>query len=402
MERRTAVLVLGLSFSTVARAADSGPSPSALSSYPVAEALIAEVPFLTSDEPNRIVVDLAPEGYAPFRMMIDTGAGDSVVTPRYASKLGVIVKRAKDTPYRHATRLGRDLQFWVDVRRTDTASRTGDEYGLLGGPFLREYVVEFDFVARQVRFLDPERYRVPDKVEAENEAVIPIKVVGNRPIIDVSVGGEPVQVMIDTGDWDAGVLSGVAAQKVHLQSISLAGLRYGSVVGPVEVEFGEAESLRLGPFELGHVPLIVAPKGWYNMGSSTDSIIGYDVLSQFTVRIDYPHQRLWLKRRGDYEMTYCGVSYAVQRQAGLLVCPTPRGLEVIGLFPDAPAANLGIRAGDVVLPIDGEKAAGFESKTLDAVAIGKGITVTRKVNGVSIDVPLPPGGGDSTTKESSD
>jgi predicted aspartyl protease len=400
MKRRTALLLLGLSWSAAARAADSAPSPSASSGNPSAEAVIAEVPFLTSDEPNRILVDLAPDGYPPFRMMIDTGAADSVLTPRYAQKLGVIVRRTKDTPYRHATRLGRDLQFWVDVSSSDTASKTGWEYGLLGGTFLREYVVELDFAGRQVRFLDPERYKVPEKVEAENEAVIPIKVVGNRLILPVSIGTGVVQVMLDTGAWDSVILSGDAARKVEISSTPLPGLGAGSVWGPVEVEFAEADRLRVGPFELTHVPLLVAPKGWYNMGPATDSLIGYDILSQFVVRIDYPRQRLWLQRRPNAEVTYAGISYTLERRAGLLAYPRAKGLEVAVVFPDSPAAQLGIRPGDVLAPLNGEKATDFDSKALETIAAGGEVTVSRQMNGVWVDVPLPSGLGEAPSEGS--
>ena len=40
----------------------------------------------------------------------------------------------------------------------------------------------------------------------------------------------------------------------------------------------------------------VAPQGFYNQGFPGDSLIGYDLLAQFLVRIDYPRRRLWLRR----------------------------------------------------------------------------------------------------------
>ena len=396
---RTAVLLLALlPLTTAARSAESELPAPATSGEPSPEAVVGEVPFLASDEPNRIVVDLAPDGYAPLRLMIDTGASDSVLTPRYADKLGVNIQRAKDTPYRRATRLGRDLQFWVDVWSSDTASKTGWEYGLLGGTFLREYVVKLDFPGRRVRFLNPERYRVPKEVTAENEAVIPIRVVENRLIVDVSIQGKRLALLIDTGDWDTAVLSGTAARTVGINSTPLPGMRGGSVWGPMDVEFAEAESLRLGPFELDRVPLIVAPNGWYNMASSTDSVIGHDILSQFSVRIDYPRQRLWLRRRSDAEVTYCGESYALQRQAGLLICPRTRGLRVIGLFPDSAATHLGILPGDILLSPSGWTV-GLESKMLETVATGGHVRVARQVNGASVEVSLPSGSGDSSSEE---
>jgi len=392
MRSRTAVLLLGLSFPSAVAASDSAPSSS---SSPPAEAVIAEVPFLTGDEANRILINLAPDRYKEFRMIVDTGATDSVLTPRYAEKLGVIVRRTKDSPYRQATRLGRDLQFWVDVSSSDTASKTGWEYGLLGGTFLREYVVELDFAGRRVRFIDPERYRVPERAEANDQAVVPIKVVGNRPIVPISIGTHVLQVLLDTGTSVSAVFSGAAARQAEISSTPLPGLGAGTVWGPMQVEFAEADSMRVGSFELTHVPLLVAPKGWYNMGSSTDSVIGYDVLSQFVVRIDYPHQRLWLQRQPDAEVTYGGISYALQRRAGLLVYSRLKVLDVWGIFPDAPAARLGIRPGDILEPPPGEKLKDWESRTLEDIAAGKEITVLREMNGVRVDVPLPSHAGDA-------
>jgi membrane-associated protease RseP (regulator of RpoE activity) len=198
-----------------------------------------------------------------------------------------------------------------------------------------------------------------------------------------------VQILLDTGDWDTAVVSGRVASAVGLESVSLPGLRAGSVWGPVDVEFAEAASVRLGPFELANVPVLVAPNGWYNMGPSTDSVIGYDLLSQFTVRIDYPRRRLWLKRRPKVELTYAGVSYAAQRAAGLLVWSQQRGLRVAGIFPDSPASRLGLRPGDIVVPVGGQTAPGFEAATLQEIAHEGAITVSRRIHGARVDVPLP-------------
>ncbi|HME72655.1 MAG TPA: aspartyl protease family protein [Myxococcota bacterium] len=395
---RSAALSMGFVLATSALAAGS-PETATSSTGSADDAVLGELPFLPGDEPNRILIDLAPGGYRPFRMMVDTGATDSVLTPGYARKLGVNIRTVQDRPYQQATRLGRDLQFWVDVRGSDTGSKTGFEYGLLGGTFLRDYVVELDFGRRRVRFLDPGRYQVPETFENENEASIPIKVVANRPYFELSVGQSNLAVLLDTGAPLTGVLSGAAAQKVGLRSTALAGLRLGSVVGPVEVEFSEAESLRLGPFDLTNVPLFVAPKGWYNIAGSTDSVVGYDVLAQFVVRIDYPRQRLWLQRRAGAEITFGGEPYARQRRAGVLVYAKSNGLAVAGLFPDSPAVRLGLRPGDVLVPAGGEKTEDFGAKVLQAVATGKEVTVARQINGAWVDLALPSSAGDSTSDE---
>jgi len=187
---------------------------------PAPEAVLAVLPFLDFPEPNRIIVDLAPEGSAkPLRLMLDTGASHSVMTPPAARELGVQVRRIKQDPYRRPTRLGRDLLFFVDARVTDTGSKTGWEYGLLGGNFLADYVVELDFPAHRVRLLDPKRYAVPPATSAQEEAVVPLRVVGQRPGVEVTLNGKNFVVMLDTGaPWSA-VISGELARRAEITRI---------------------------------------------------------------------------------------------------------------------------------------------------------------------------------------
>ena len=262
------------------------------------EAVIATLPFVETSEPNRIIVDVAPEGSPPLRLMLDTGAAHSVLTPLAARAAGISVRKTKSTPYRRATRLGRDLQFDVDTRRSDTGSATGWEYGLLGGEFLAQFVVELDFEARVVRFLDPDAYRVPEAADAPDETVMPIRVGGLRPVVTIAIGERPVSVIFDTGSHLTAIISGNAARKLGIDPDLLPPYRVAhTVVGPMPLRLYAAPSFSVGPFGFGRAPVLVAPAGWYGLaGETDDSVIGCEAISRFRVRIDYPHGRLWLRR----------------------------------------------------------------------------------------------------------
>ena len=121
---RTFVLLVLLQLAGASPALEDA-VPGVASPEPAAEAIIVELPFEPWHEPNRVVLNLAPGGQKPFRLMLDTGAEASVITPRMARSLGVSVRRLKSSPYRKATSLGRDLQFHVNTRRGDTASNVG-------------------------------------------------------------------------------------------------------------------------------------------------------------------------------------------------------------------------------------------------------------------------------------
>lgn len=268
---------------------------------PPAEAVLASLPFESAALAwRKIAIDLAPEGNARrLHFILDTGATNSVVTPRLARSMGVKVSRTKSDPYRRATSLGRDVLFYVDTRRSDTAARGDFEFGVLGGDFLASYMVELDFAKKQVRFLDPARFETPAPGSSADEASLSLKIVSNRPALRASVDGHPIDLLIDTGAPNALMLSGAVAREAGVAFTRVEDFEIRGTVGNAEGHAGDVARLELGPFALEKVPAVVAPNGFYNLGFPGDSILGYDLLAQFLVRIDYPRQRIWLRKRTD-------------------------------------------------------------------------------------------------------
>ena len=365
------------------------PAGAAGAPEPPAEAVVGTLPFESSNEPNRVMVNLAPDGSRPFVMMLDTGATDSMITPLMARKLGVSVRKLKDSPYRRATRLGRDVQFWIDTRRSDVGSSTGFEYGLLGAEFLNDFVVEIDFPGRRVRFLDPKRYQVPDTVDAPDERALAVTVVSSRLLVPIRVHGRDLSVLLDTGAPDPGILSGQAASDAGIDVASLPQFgQVGTTVGPMQTSLYEAADFSLAGFSLGVVPLLVAPKGWYNVAGSNDSAIGYDVLAPFLIRIDYPRKRLWLKRLDEKAITFDGADYALAKQTGVFMSPLPGGYAVWAVTPGSPAQKLGVRVGDVVVSSETAKAPPPD-EVLRRIFEGKELQVARKQGDLWVDTVLP-------------
>ena len=363
-------------------AADPAPEPPA-------EAVVGEVPFEPSNERNRVMLNLAPEGGRPFVMLLDTGAEGSVITPRMARELGVRVRALKDTPYRRATRLGRDLQFWVDTESSDTAARTGWEYGLLGGEFLDDYVLEVDFPGRRVRFLDPKKYQVPRQVAAPDERVARLVRAATRVSVPIGVNGRELVVMLDTGAPGTGILSGQAARDAGIDVATLPAFgQAGTVVGPMQTSLYEATDFSLAGVALGRVPLLVAPKGWYNMAGPNDSVVGYDVLAPFVIRIDYPRKRLWLKRKDPAPVRFFGSDYDLAKQTGAFMDAEPGGHFVWAVVPGSAAEKIGIRAGDYVVSSERSEAPPVD-EVLRRILEGKEIQVSRKQGELWIDTVLP-------------
>jgi hypothetical protein len=355
---------------------------------PSAEAVLATLPFLPS-ETNRVLVDLAPPGQRSFPMMLDTGAQASVVTPVLARQLGVTIRRDKSSPYRRRTVLDRDLQFHVDTRTSDTGSRTGFEYGLLGGDFLDDYVVEIDFPGRRVRFLDAERFEVPEAVEDPSQCVVPLLVTARRPFAEVEVDGEPLRVLVDTGAPFPLLLSGSLARKAGIDVDALAPWgRMGFTLGSTEGRLHEAAAVRFGAFTRGPMPVLVLPRGSFNLGGATDSVIGYDLLAPFVVRIDYQRARMWLERTASMDVTLLAADWALGREIGALLTPADGAWVAWNVEPGGPAHVYGIREQDRIEADVGDV-------RMDAREVGRRVrareplTVTRPRSDDWVEVLLP-------------
>ena len=346
---------------------------------PPPEAVVADLPFLDSPDPSSVVIDIAREdGARPFPLVLDTGASFSTLTPLLARELGVRVRSAKRSPYRRATRLGRDLQFRVDVRHGDVASPTGREFGLLGGNFLVEYVVEIDFPRRRVRFLDPDQYTVAPQTSVPGETVLPLSLVSNRPIVEVEIEGNPVKLLLDTGASYGVLVGGSVARAAGLASKPAAGLSAVGVMGEIGVEFAEAASVRVGSLEFRDLPVVVAPRGLYQQGTANDSLIGFDLLSQLTLRIDYPRKRAWFRRESGAIPIFLGADYTLVRASGALLYRTEDSVFAAVVLPGGAADRIGIQPQDILEGFDPSEKGFDPASPHRAVASQEPVLVRRR------------------------
>jgi hypothetical protein len=305
-------------------------------------AVLADLPMLSSLGVPVVVVDLAPKGHRPLRLMIDSGTAYSVMTPGYARRLGVMVEtaRARDAPYERPTVLGRHLHFRIDARLGEFESQAGIDFGLLGENFIHRYVLEMDFGTRRVRFIDPSRYAVPSSVSAPDEAVLPIQFAGVRPSVEVEVDGKPLRVLVDTGLPVQLVLSGASAR---------------------------------------------------HMG------ISHPLLAQFDVRIDYPHHRLWLRREKSRPPNWLDIFGLRAHGAGVDVTVGDEGILVEKVQPGSPAARLGLHKGDRIPLRSDVSEAERVADVLARIGRGEEIRVVHSANGVPVEGqpgekrPGPPG-----------
>jgi hypothetical protein len=288
--RRALALALAFGSAALASAAYADAVP--------ADAVLAELPFLDAPEDAAgIRIDIGRPGEKSLSLQLDTGSPESFATPVAARDMGISVRRSKQTPYRRATRLGRDVELFVDTRHSsESAAAEGGEWAILGGRFLASFVVEIDGPGRKVRFLDPERFTVPERVDGADEQVLPFKLATNRPIIEVEVGDAHVASVLSTGAFGTLLLPGGFAADAKVVPDPAATETLEPMPGAGKLDAATAPSVRIGRFEEKDVPILVAEKGAQGAGPRSEAILGLDLLHGYVLRIDYPRRRLWMAR----------------------------------------------------------------------------------------------------------
>jgi predicted aspartyl protease len=245
-----------------------------------------------------LFVDARLNGRGPFRMILDTGATETVITPPVAAKLGLVrypssssrLRRVLDRIEVGPAAVDR-LQVLVFDPPQALPLRLNhgiDYHGLIGYPFLSRFVTTIDYRASTVSFAPPAR-RPPEAAEPRKQIVIPFKLHDNLIHVRGKVGETPAATavfLVDTGSAEVLFLPR-AAQRLGLRAVAAA--------DHDRVAFTRLGQLALGRAVVGDVPAVIHQLADERRRNPTyDAILGYPFLSRFTVTVDYRHRELRL------------------------------------------------------------------------------------------------------------
>ena len=238
--------------------------------------------------------------------------------------------------------------------------------GIIGGEFIKQYVVEIDYPARVLRFHDKDKF-----VYSGSGEIIPLTFVnGGHPVIDaeITVTGRPAikgKFVIDIGSGSSLALHRPFVEKENLPGPSqrtLKAMGGGGVGGKVTGRSGRVAELRIGKFQIDNpTTLFSEDKSGAFASSEMQGNIGAQILSKFKVFLDYGRDRIILEPNASFK-----------DQIG----PASSGLRLIAdgsdykmfrveeLLEDSPATEAGLQTDDVILSVDGRPAAELTLSTL--------------------------------------
>jgi predicted aspartyl protease len=345
-----------------------------VSSWPVpAPAMHRSVTMPFRNDNNHVVLTARVNDADSLVFILDTGAAGSVMDSSTARRLG-LAETGRHTmlgaggAVEGSTVEGvildlggfqlHDLTFDTVPLGALSAQAGRHLDGILGHQVFERWIVEVDYQNRRVTLHDPDTY-----VYRGHGTSVPLAFRETHPYVTARItlaGRRPIQgrFVIDTGS-SGGVIfnDAFAAEARVLETMSKTIDATGRGIGaPVENRVGRIERLEIQGLSMpGPIAIVRGANTGQVSAAGSLGNIGGAILGHFTVILDYPHRRMILEPNDRF-----GDPFEIDMSGMALVTTPPDfdAVRVVRVTPDSPAAELGVRVGDVIESLDGRSVTG--------------------------------------------
>jgi hypothetical protein len=311
---------------------------------------------------NHIYADVTVNGRGPYTFIFDTG-GANLVTPAVAKELGLKSEGHMDA---HGAGEGimeagltkvkelkvgnavlKDQVFIVLPLDAMSDVEGIKEKGMVGFETFRRFVTRIDYMGKTITLIDPKHFDAKD-------AGTPVTFVFQHsiPQVEGSFEGIAGTFDIDTGSRAELSLTKGFVEQNNLRAKHPKGVDAvdgWGVGGPSRGYVTRGGELKLGPVKIPNVvtSLNTQSKGAF-AGSDYSGNVGSGVLKRFIVTFDYEHQIMYLKP-SPVAVTDVGVF----DRSGMWINDSQGGFKIVSITAGGPAAEAGLKEGDVIVSIDG-------------------------------------------------
>ena len=226
--------------------------------------------------------------------------------------------------------------------------------GILGAEFFRRYVVEIDYVTKEISLYEPAAFQYGGRGES-----LPLTFHDNHPYVraKIELPGRPSiegEFVIDAGSNLPVILLPSFIEEHKLRDSLPPTLKsYGrGVGGEVALPVGRASALHLGGFRVERPVTAFPPAGTFGRDGMAGNI-GSAVLRRFKVIFDYSRRRMILEPNAHFADAFEHDMSGLQ-----LVTEGPgfAAFSVNRVLENSPAEEAGIKKGDEIVSFDGRPA----------------------------------------------
>lgn len=292
-----------------------------------------------------------------------------------------------------AKNYSQDLYVVMD-RGIDFSTSLGiPVHGIMGYDLFRDFIVEVNYNSKKLKLHNPELYTYKER---RNRQTIPLTVERRKAYVEGTVlmkdtANIPVKLLVDTGSSDALWLFPEPEKGLEIPEKNYEDHLGRGLSGDIYGKRSKIDGVQIGDFKLDEAkvafPYRESFQGLDSLGDRNGSL-GGEVLKRFNMVFDYARGLVTLKKNGNFnepfqynlagiDLQHNGLRYIAERIADanglvkedqadsfgnvqiLLENKTRLSLvpEIVvsGIRAGSPAAEAGLREGDVILAVNGKR-----------------------------------------------
>jgi hypothetical protein len=329
-----------------------------------------QIPFRNIN--NLILIPVLLDNMIPLEFLLDTGVRTPILTDRvYSDILNINYDRSLSL---RGAGSGIDVQAYVasNVRMMlpnvqvsnlpilvleedylELGSQLGvPVHGIIGYELFARFVVKIDYARNMITLYEPEQFKAPRSYKRFNLTLESTKPFIEAEVTDKDGKKHTLKLLVDTGASHALLLHTDRAD-VPLPTKTLYGSLGRGLLGNIEGHIGRLPELSIAEFTFSNVLSSFPNAESYSLTNheqERDGTLGGDVLSRFTVIVDYPHKALYLDKGDSFKRPF------IFNRSGLTISAHGKALDslvVTDIRKDSPAAKAGILKKDLLFKING-------------------------------------------------
>lgn len=331
---------------------------------------------------NLVVVPLVLNGSLPLKFILDTGVRTAILTQKtfsdilnlpYAKRYFISGPGGEKIVEAYITHnvsldlpgvsgrghallvLGEDYLELRNYLGTDV-------HGILGYELFSRFVVMIDYEKKLLTLMHPKRFSPRRKFQ-----VIPLSIEDTKPYLVAPVvlqDGTRIdaKLLVDSGASHGIMLEQTSDPRIKVSDSTVSSIIGRGLGGEITGKAGRIESLELGSLLLKKpIANFPDPNSYVDtlkMGTVfRNGAIGGEVLGRFTTVFDFPREKLYLRKNSGFKRPfYYNLSGVTIKARGAQL----NVFEIIDVREKSAASVAGIKAGDVVVSINGHPAKSLE------------------------------------------